>query len=65
MVYHINQGILYIQNVRQCHGTHVNVVSLMLIRKVQPSLCHLFIKLLYAKQCICASLMQKFRHTGQ
>ena len=39
VVYHINQGILYIQNVGQCHGTHVNVVLLMLIRKVQPSLC--------------------------
>lgn len=39
VVYNINQGILYIQNVGWCHGTHVNVVSLMLIRKVQSSLC--------------------------
>jgi hypothetical protein len=39
VVYHINQSILYIQNVGQCHGTHVTVVSLMLVRKSQPSLC--------------------------
>jgi len=61
IAHRLYQSILYFQNVTEFHGTRINVISLTLKRKVQPSFAN-FHKTHKSYTMLCANLLYQFLH---
>lgn len=59
-VHRFYQGAVYFQNVLRCHGTQVNVISLMSIQNVRPLLRRISRKSQMLNSVICILLVPNF-----